>query len=266
MKNFEVNIYKPAMPNLPDAFEGYKIAVIADLHDWDYGGRLELALQQVRPDMIAWVGDIVQNKFEGHRSAILMSRCIEIAPCYYVSGNHEARINRLDDILQSMTDMGCTVLEDKWTTVTRGNDKLVVLGLKDVQLYRHLNVLDKYGNRMDKKTLYKHRLRELVKETIDIVPHSFRILLAHRPEFFDWYAQQGIDLTISGHVHGGQIRLFGKALFGINQGFFPKYDAGLKTKSGRHLMVSRGLGHTRYTLCRINNMPELAIVQLTKHS
>lgn len=257
MKKFETNIYKPVFCNLPIAFDKFRIAVVADLHDWDYDGRLEQALLDCKPDMIAFIGDIVQHKFDNHHLQDLFRASVKVAPCYFVTGNHEARLSNLDQILKSIADLGCVVMEDNFKVVSRGNQSIVLLGLRDVQLFKK--------HEIDKKQLYKQQLLKLLqKSTNESGNLPFRILLAHRPEFFEFYADNGIDLTLSGHVHGGQIRLFNKALFGLNQGIFPKYAAGLIERNSRYILVSRGLGHTKYTPLRINNKPELAIVELNR--
>ncbi|MCL1944624.1 MAG: metallophosphoesterase [Firmicutes bacterium] len=253
-KQFETNTYSVKCKDLPQAFDGFKIALVSDLHDWDYQGRLEDVLRQVKPDMIALVGDIVQRRFEGHHLETLFRNFVSIAPTYYVSGNHEARIKMLDKILDSIANTGCVVLEDKLTTFLKGGSQIVIMGQSDVQRHKHLD--------MSKKKIYKQKLLNLLKKCEVFPQPCFKILLAHRPEYFEYYADKGVNLSLSGHVHGGQIRIMNRALYGLNQGFFPKYSAGLYTRGSNSIVVSRGLGHTKYTPLRVNNTPELAIVEL----
>jgi len=256
VKKFEINTYRPEFDTLPSAFDGYRIGVVADLHDWDYEGKLEEALRQAHLDIIVFVGDIVQEKLAGHHLEDLFKACVKICPCYYVTGNHEARIVHLDSILDTISSYGCTVLEDQIQVITKNNQNIILIGQHDVQMHKHKDE--------NKKDLYRQQLTKLLDISKQVEDPSFKILLAHRPEFFEYYADSGIDFTISGHVHGGQIRLFNKAMFGLNQGLFPKYAAGLIRRNSSYILVSRGLGHTKYTPLRINNTPELAIVELIK--
>ena len=91
---------------------------------------------------------------------------------------------------------------------------------------------------------------------------GFTILLSHRPELFDTYADQGMDLVLSGHAHGGQFRLpFIGGLVAPNQGLFPKYDAGIYTEDNTNMLVSRGVGNSILPF-RINNRPEVILIEL----
>ena len=94
------------------------------------------------------------------------------------------------------------------------------------------------------------------------LPEGYRIVLSHRPEAFVAYVSNNIDLALCGHAHGGQIRLpCVGGLFAPHQGFFPKNDAGLFTENGTSMIVSRGLGNSKFPF-RVNDRPELVIVDL----
>ncbi len=94
--------------------------------------------------------------------------------------------------------------------------------------------------------------------------NAYTVLLSHRPEQLDVYTANGTDLALCGHAHGGQIRLpFIGGLFAPNQGFFPKYTAGVHQKGRTKMVVSRGLGNSLAPL-RINNRPELVVLTLTR--
>lgn len=91
---------------------------------------------------------------------------------------------------------------------------------------------------------------------------EFTVLLSHRPEFFERYVQADVELALCGHVHGGQFRLpFVGGLYGPNQGLLPEYDSGLYTKEDTNMIVSRGIGNSRFPL-RFNNRPEIVLVEL----
>ena len=96
----------------------------------------------------------------------------------------------------------------------------------------------------------------------DLASDAFTVLLSHRPEFFDLYVQQGFPLVLSGHAHGGQIRLpFLGGILAPGQGFFPEYDSGLYTDETTSMVVSRGLGNSVFPF-RLNNPPEIIIITL----
>jgi predicted MPP superfamily phosphohydrolase len=101
-----------------------------------------------------------------------------------------------------------------------------------------------------------HVLQKLTAED------SYTILLSHRPELFDTYVKNGIDLAFTGHAHGGQFRLpFVGGVIAPHQGFFPKYDSGLYTKNTTNMLVSRGVGNSMIPM-RFNNRPEIIVVEL----
>ena len=91
---------------------------------------------------------------------------------------------------------------------------------------------------------------------------GYKILLSHHPEYYEEYIRDlNVDLTLSGHAHGGQWRIFGRGLFAPGQGILPKYDSGLYEKNGTTMIVSRGLGNSTFPL-RFNNCPEIIIITL----
>lgn len=109
----------------------------------------------------------------------------------------------------------------------------------------------------DAETVMDTKLEELHADD-----DGFTILLSHRPELFDTYADHDMDLILSGHAHGGQFRLpFIGGLVAPNQGLFPKYDAGIYTEDNTSMLVSRGVGNSILTF-RINNPPEVILIEL----
>lgn len=109
---------------------------------------------------------------------------------------------------------------------------------------------------IDSKEMVSRALEPLIEED------TYTILLSHRPELFDTYAASQVDLVFSGHAHGGQIRLpLIGAVFAPNQGFFPKYNAGIYRKDRTQMIVSRGLGNSIFPI-RLNNRPELIAATL----
>jgi len=176
---------------------------------------------------------------------------VDIAPVYYVTGNHEARISEYGKLKTALEITGVTVLENERTVLEKDGDTITLLGIDDPSF-----TADYLTG--DSAAVVKNTLDDLVTEGV-----GYTVLLSHRPELFDVYAESGVNLVFSGHAHGGQIRLpFIGGLAAPNQGLFPKYDAGLFTEGDTNMVVSRGLGNSLFPF-RVNNRPEIVVVQLT---
>ena len=236
-----VSAYSVALPNLPAGFDGFRIAQVSDLHNEEFGpgnARLLEKLREAVPDIIVLTGDLADSSHTDLDVAVSFAQAaVEIAPTYFVTGNHEAGLADYAALRDSLLAAGVTVLENQAVTLTREADRAILYGLRDPA----------FGP------------SPALPET-----EEFLILLAHRPEYFKRYAAQGADLVLSGHAHGGQVRLpFLGGLVAPGQGFFPKYDFGLYRESEAVMVVSRGLGNSIIPL-RINNPPELVIVTLKR--
>lgn len=250
MNKFAVTWYTQKFYNLPEEFKGFCIAIVADLHNKNFGGELEKEIVKAKPDIIALVGDLVHKEFEYGNAMKFIENATKIAPVYFVNGNHEGRFKTYRQLSETLQNLGVIVLEDKAILLQQGDSQIALLGINDPKFFK---------NNDD----FKKKLSELCKK----VENRFKVLLSHRPEFFPFYADCGIDLTVSGHAHGGQIRLpFIGALYAPGQGIFPKYAKGVYFRNDKYIAVSGGLGHTRKTLPRIMNRPELVLIRFDKQS
>lgn len=246
--------YTVVSPAIPTGFDGYRIVQVSDLHNTEFGednGRLVTALQAADADIIVITGDLVDSRHTDMGVAIsLAARCAAIAPTYYVTGNHEENITDFPGLVESLLAAGVTVLRTQVAELERGGDTIHLVGADDpYTLPQHID----YGSNAE-------RMAQALSE---VMPQDgYTILLAHRPELFDTYADAGADLILSGHLHGGQIRLpFLGGLYMPSMGFFPAYDGGVYTQGDAQMIVSRGLGNSRFPL-RVNNFPELVVVTL----
>lgn len=235
---------------LPAAFSGFRIAHVSDLHNAQFGTDNEKLLELLRtaaPDCIAVTGDVVDSRrTDFDIAAAFMEASVEIAPVYYVTGNHEARLEDYPMLEQRFIDSGVTVLHNAAEDIVRGNGRIRLIGIDDP----HFSFAE------DEEANINTTLEGLTDETL------FTILLSHRPEKFAVYAAQKIDLTLSGHAHGGQIRLpFAGGLAAPDQGLFPRYTSGLYTSGTSHMVVSRGLGNSLFPF-RVNNRPEVVLITL----
>lgn len=244
--SLETEYYTITDKKIPEAFSGYRIAHVSDLHNATIGkgnSRLLSAIRDAEPDIIVITGDLVDSRKTDMDVAFdFVRKAAQIAPVLYVSGNHEARLDYAA-IRRGLQEAGANILDDAKMIHGNGEDSLTFLGLAD----RSFSSAEEMSEKLD----------SLIRET-----SGYRILLCHRPELFDIFQEKDIDLMLSGHVHGGQVRIpFLGGLYTPDQGLFPKYDAGLFEAEGSRLLISRGLGDTILPL-RIGNRHVLPVIEL----
>lgn len=254
----EVTEYPIVSDRLPGSFSGFRIAQISDLHNAQYGTnneRLLTALSKARVDMIVVTGDLVDSRRTDIAAALdFCEAAVKIAPVYYVTGNHEARLAEYDSLENGLTEAGVMVLRSKSDTIHRDGECITLFGVDDPSF--HTNYL--FGNAAE--VMYA-ALREL-----QTVSDGYTVLLSHRPELYAEYVRAGMDLVFTGHAHGGQFRLpFLGGVYAPNQGFFPKYDAGVFEYGNTCMVVSRGIGNSIIPF-RMNNPPEIVIAELIASS
>ncbi len=250
----ELNTYTISSSDLPESFHGYRIAHISDLHNAEMGKdneKLLAILRDADPDMIAITGDLIDSRDTDIEIALQFVReAVKIAPCYYVTGNHEARINEYGELKTGMEAAGVIILEDAQTEISMEGQTITLIGVNDPSFQTDYL----FG---DSETVINTKLEELHTDN-----DGFTILLSHRPELFDTYTNHNIDVVLSGHAHGGQFRLpFIGGLVAPNQGLFPKYDAGIYTEDNTNMLVSRGVGNSILPF-RVNNRPEVILIEL----
>ena len=250
----ELSTYTISSSKLPQSFDGYRIAHVSDLHNAEMGKDNETLLTMLRdadPDMIAITGDLIDSRNTDIEVALQFVReAVKIAPCYYVTGNHEARISEYDELKEAMKAAGVTVLEDAQTEISLTGESITLIGVNDPS--HQTDYL--FG---DAESVMNAKLEDLHTEN-----DGFTILLSHRPELFVSYVDHGMDLVLSGHAHGGQFRLpFIGGVVAPNQGLFPEYDAGIYTDGNTNMLVSRGVGNSILPF-RINNRPEVILIDL----
>ncbi len=243
--------------NLPSAFDGFRIVQVSDLHNEEFGkgnSRLLKKIKKCEPDIIAITGDLIDSRNTDLELALdFVREAVKIAPCYYVTGNHEGRIDGYEAYEAKLVDLGVIVIDNASVVIENEGQAIELHGLHDLESLKG----EKYGYR-ERGVLEKL----LLENTHD--KDGYDILLAHYPDFLDLYAKYEYDLVLSGHAHGGQFRLpFIGGLYAPGQGKLPKYDSGLFTEGVTSMIVSRGLGNSIFPF-RINNTPELVLVTLTK--
>ncbi len=232
---------------IPDSFNGFRITQVSDLHDALFGENQEKLVEKVRetnPDVIFITGDLIDsNRYNLQQSLLAVREFVKIADVYYVIGNHEVAINQVTEIYNALEEIGVHILPNVATWVERGGERIAIAGIEDPL------------NGTDTQTMLNTALSTVPKD-------MFTMLLAHRPEKFDIYVKNELDLIFTGHAHGGQIRIpFVGGLVAPGQGFFPVYTAGFYEENGTTMNVNRGLGNSGVPY-RIFNLPEIVVVEL----
>ncbi|MGL5677769.1 MAG: metallophosphoesterase [Cellulosilyticaceae bacterium] len=232
---------------LPEAFDGYRVLQVSDLHNKTFGKQqrqLVEATRKAAPDVIVITGDVIDcHRTDVEAAMTYIEQVVTLAPVYYVSGNHEAWAGLEKVLAEKLESIGVHVLYDEKTLLEIDGDVIEIVGLQD---------------KMIPDTA--QQLERLMDGEEDV----FTLLLAHRPEYVETYSQYLVELVLSGHAHGGQIRLpFIGGMYAPGQGIGPKYTSGRYDIEKTTMVVSRGLGNSVFPF-RVFNRPELVVITLQK--
>lgn len=247
----QVTKFDISFSRLPHGFDGCRIAVLSDLHGAQFGEENEslfAALAAQSPEYIFYLGDL-EDRFRGHKedyAKTVGAGLSAIAPTYYVTGNHEWAVGGVPEMKKTLESAGVTVLTNRYVTLTRNGDSIILAGIDDPNGYA------------DQKTP-----EQLAAELYADQGDPFWLLLAHRGNRFPTqYSLLGADLVLSGHGHGGIWRLpFTDGLIGNDFELFPTYMAGFYEENGSVLFATRGLGNSGRSF-RLLNRPEVAVLTL----
>ena len=247
--------------------DGIDLAVLADLHNKQYGtenAKLLKALDEVNPHVVMVAGDMLTAKpGKGYeKAASFMERVAEKYPVYYGLGNHEYRMKiypehygtEFKEYVARLEKAGIQVMDNESALIqVKREERMTNIRVSGVSIERF------YYKRFRKIYMSSEYLDGLIGKAEE---ESYQILLAHNPEYFETYADWGADLTLSGHVHGGIMRL--PVLGGVISPklvLFPKYDGGHFIRKDAHMVLSRGLGMHTIPI-RIFNPAELVLIHL----
>jgi len=228
-----------------------RLAVVTDFHSSDNADDVAAMTASCAPDAVLMVGDMFDDDTANRpteRTLSLMRQLSAQYPCYYVSGNHEAWTGEMDALYQQTEEAGVTVLRMSSGVLTVRGQRIALCGIPDPYEMVFSGAPD---------------TEEQIRQAMENVDSAdFTVLLTHRPELLAKYAQFPLDLVVSGHAHGGQVRIPGvlNGLYAPNQGWFPKLAGGAYTQDGTTLIVSRGLA-VRTRLPRIFNRPEVVLLR-----
>lgn len=239
-----------------------RIIHLSDIHSKEFGinnKRLIRKINKFKPDLIVVTGDLIN--MDGKNTEKMISFLIElkfITKVYYILGNHEHRLKNLDEIINKLKRLKVNVLINEIDTVVIKENKINILGLDENQASR-----EDYKKR--KQGIYEYKDYGDLFEKLEL-KNGIKLVLSHYPENFSLigdlsYKNYSFDLMLSGHAHGGQFRFpFIGGLYAPGQGVFPKYSGGLY-KEGNILIVSRGLGPSRFPI-RLFNRPEIVVIDI----
>ncbi|MGE6491990.1 metallophosphoesterase [Exiguobacterium sp. NPDC077395] len=239
------------------ADESLRIVLLSDLHSASYGYKQSILIDQVRaqkPDLIVMPGDLIDRYRSPEPAFELVEGLAGIAPMYFVTGNHEIDDSAdyiRHDAKNVFRSHGVTVLENEWEPITINGIELVIGGLEDPLRTYAENI---YGSWETDVTT--------AMQDFDST-NTFNLLLSHRAEMVDTYADLPFDLVLSGHAHGGQVRIpyLLNGLFAPDQGFFPKYAGGLYEHETFTHVIGRGFNYS-FNVPRIYNPPEIVVIDV----
>lgn len=234
--------------------DGLRVLLLSDLHGYVFGKDQSELINLIRskePDIILLAGDIVdyQAGFEG--THLLLEGIRGLAPVFYVTGNHEYYEGKADHItLMLSEDYGVNVLSDDYIELEIKGHRLMIAGVEDPMKER---IFSDYNQTDSMRAAFGG---------LDGEDGTYKILLTHRPERYKTYLQYPFDLIVSGHTHGGQVRLplLINGLYAPNQGYFPKYAGGLYIHGQTNHIVTRGIGLWP-RIPRVFNPPEICLIE-----
>lgn len=237
--------YTCASPDVPAAFDGYRIVQVSDLHNKWCGKdqkRLMEAIRAEQPDIIVLTGDIMDgNHPEVEPAARFCELAVKVAPVYYVPGNHEAMVKTeyRRALYDRMHACGVIFMIDRNVELTRQEDSITLSGLESIRKADYFAL-----------------------KQISDAQTEFVVLLEHNPADARAFLQSDADLTLTGHTHGGQFRFpFIGGLYAPDQGILPEYDGGAFYEGTHMLIVNRGVGNSGFPF-RVGNRPEIVTVTL----
>lgn len=275
-KSIVTTTYQYAHKKIPAQFEGFRIVHVSDLQSEYFGRKQKNLLRAVKngnPDIIVFTGDLLdRNHTDFDASMTAIKGLSEIAPVYFIDGNHELALPAEDvqHFYDRLDAVGIRRIFDRAVVLGKDSGKIVLAGLSEETICESKvrgGVLAE-GQVSSRGKVSDTDIEPLViKETLERIlqncrPEDFIMLLAHEPQFLETYAKGKADFIFAGHAHGGQIRLpLTKGLFAPGQGLFPKMTSGIHRRGETDMVISRGLGNSTFPF-RIWNRPEIVIVEL----
>lgn len=233
-----------------------KFVLISDLHNKEFGeNNIDLVnlIKEQSPEFIAVDGDMVNDTADTREAVTrLLPQLCDIAPVYYVLGNHEKSYPQYDELIDEIKESNTTFLDNEMVSFTTKNGETITIGgLSDYPYYEY------------EAPEYDNPARHFLDSFIEQEKDNYSILLSHQPETYFWgLKDKNIDLMLCGHTHGGLIRLpFVGGLIAPNQEFLPEYDMGYFNSGTVEMIITSGLGNS-IGIPRIGNPPEICVIEI----
>ncbi len=248
--HIKVTEYTYKSEKVTKAFDGYKIMVISDIHNAPFEEDVLKITREEKPDVVIFSGDLVQLPDEKVTSVVKIAEGIggEI-PVYAVSGNHESLNESYDFIMEELEKCGVRVIDDKCEYIERDGEKILIAGLKDLGFdYITTQMYEKANATL--KTFFEGK-------------DELKILVNHRADMYENINEGGADIIVSGHLHGGVVRLpFAGGVIGKSESFFPEYDYGYYEGGEKSDMIVSGGCDKNKEKKRFFNPPEAVVITL----
>ena len=246
--DLEISRYEVESAKLAESFDGFRIVQLSDLHGAEFGddgmGLVE-KVRELEPDIIALTGDFITDENDLAAVKKLAERITKLCPVYFVSGNHEFGSGFAVELRNILEDAGVKYLSNEYLTISRGEDSILLGGVEDPNAYADMITPEELAQKMN-----------------EAAPATFKILLGHRNYWMTEYPELPVDLILSGHAHGGLVRIPGVGgLIGTDRHLFPDFVEGKFNNGNYTMIVSRGLGNS-VPIPRIFNRPEIVCVTL----
>lgn len=244
-KAIQLTEYDYESAEIPPEFDGFRVVQISDLHNTMCGSNQYYLMSRVKeaePDIIVLTGDVIDGNHPDVETAMCFVRqAVALAPTYYITGNHEfCSGGAVTELETQLRDCGVKLLDETSEVLNRDGAAITLVGFQNSYSV----------------TRQQHKLTEQAET-------DFVLLLAHNPFLFEEFADTDADLALTGHAHGGQIRLpFLGGLYAPDQGFLPDYTCGTYEKDDFTMIVSRGIGNSSFPQ-RLWNRPEVVVVELS---
>lgn len=256
-----------ARADIPTGLTGMRIIQISDYHNgswlWEDDALLE-RMAAFEPDYIVLTGDMVDGHTGQYTEFLDMAhKMTGIAPVYAVMGNHEGYLDEAQraDFIEQTQAQGVEVLVNEAVRLQYNGQAFCLAGVDDPTR----DIRRKMGSFFDSNAdgIGLDTMREYMQQMHDERdPELFTILLSHQPFYYPAWAESGVNVTLSGHMHGGVVRIGGRGLVKLHRNsYFPEADAGLYEKDGVTVYISRGMSLSYYQP-RVNNPPEMTLIEL----
>ncbi len=243
---------------LPENMRELKILHLSDLHRKKFGKDYKELFERIPKenyDMVCFTGDLMsRTETDFTQKAVFIKKLVRIAPVYFVMGNHEAdNMESYEKLKDLLLNCGVCVLDNRRTEFTKNGQSITISGFALGK--------DFYRNRDGSFSPLPRPDLKNITDMLGEKPQGFEILLSHNPLYAAAYKSYGAELVLSGHIHGGAIRLpFVGGVLSPERKFFPEYSAGLYKLGNTNMIVSKGLGKLR-----LFNCSEIAVVTVSNN-